>query len=221
MDVVIGIDSGTTATKGVSAGADGRVRDVVSVGYPLQVPSAGRAELDAHRLGNAAVEALTGAARAAAERGDRVVGVALSAAMHGVVRLSADGEPLGPLVTWADSRAADVATALVADGRAGPLHDRTGTPVHAMSPLAKLAHLSATEPEVLRSASRLGGVKEVVVAALCGGPPVVDRSVASTTGLYDLRRRCWDDEALAVAGVRADQLAEVLPPTAVLPGLRR
>ena len=221
MDVVIGIDSGTTATKGVSAGADGRVRDVVSVGYPLQVPGPGRAELDARRLGDAAVEALTGVARAAAERGDRVVGVALGAAMHGVVRLSGDGEPLGPLVTWADSRAADVATALVADGRAGPLHDRTGTPVHAMSPLAKLAHLSATEPDVLRGAARLGGVKEVVVAARCGGPPVVDRSVASATGLYDLRRRRWDDEALAIAGVRADQLAEVLPTTAVLPGLRR
>jgi gluconokinase len=220
MDVVIGIDSGTTATKGVSAGADGRVRDTVSVACPLQVPSPGRAELDAQALADAAVSALNDTVRAASERGDRVIGVALSAAMHGLVPLSADGAPRGPLITWADQRAAETAAALDADGRAGPLHDRTGTPVHAMSPMVKLAHLTATDPEAVRRTPRWGGVKELVAAALCGGPLVVDRSSASTSGLLDLRGGRWDDEALAVAGVRPGQLAEVLPTTAVLPGLR-
>jgi gluconokinase len=220
MDVVVGLDSGTTATKAVTAGADGRVRDLVSVGYPLLVPAPGQAELDAVRLCTAAVEALTGVAAAARDRGDRVVAVSLSAAMHGLVPLSADGDPLGPLLTWADQRAADVATALREDGRAGSLHDRTGTPVHAMSPLVKLAHLAAEDAGAVRAVPRWGGVKELVVAALCGGAPVVDRSIASATGLYDIHGRRWDDEALAVAGVRPGQLAEVLPTTAVLPGLR-
>ena len=49
MDVVVGLDSGTTATKAVTAGVDARVRDLVSVGYPLRVPGPGRAELDAGR----------------------------------------------------------------------------------------------------------------------------------------------------------------------------
>ncbi|MDQ3431441.1 MAG: FGGY family carbohydrate kinase, partial [Actinomycetota bacterium] len=57
-DVVIGLDSGTTATKAVSAGVDGRVRATASVGYPLQVPAPGRAEIDADRLRAAAIEAL-------------------------------------------------------------------------------------------------------------------------------------------------------------------
>jgi gluconokinase len=220
VDVVVGLDSGTTATKAVTSGSDGRVRDLVSIGYPLLVPAPGQAELDAVRLCDAAVEALTAVVRAATERGDRVVAVCLSAAMHGLVPLSAGGSPQGPLITWADQRAAGAASALVADGRAGPLHDRTGTPVHPMSPLTKLAALSATDPASVRGTARWGGVKELVVAALCGGPHVVDRSCASATGLYDLRGRRWDDEALAIAGVRADQLAEVLPTTAVLPGLR-
>ena len=220
MDVVVGLDSGTTATKAVTAGADARVRDLVSVGYPLRVPAPGHAELDADRLCAAAVEALAGVARAAAARGDRVVALSLSAAMHGLVPLSADGAPRGPLLTWADQRGADAAAALVADGRAGPLHDRTGTPVHAMSPLVKLAALGSSDPGAVRAAPRWGGVKELVVAALCGGPLVVDRACASATGLYDLRGRRWDAEALALAGVGTGQLAEVLPTTAVLPGLR-
>jgi gluconokinase len=220
MDVVVGLDTGTTATKAVTAGVDGRVRDGVSVGYPLQVPAPGHAELDAARVAGAAGEALAGIARAAEERGDRIVAVTLSAAMHGLVPLSADGEPLGPLITWADQRATDVAEALRADGRAGPLHDRTGTPVHAMSPLVKLAHLTAADRDAVRRTPRWGGVKELVLAALCGRPGVLDRSCASATGLYDIRALRWDDEALDLAGVRADQLAEVVPTTTVLPGLR-
>src|SRR3990170_3414144 len=71
MDVLIGLDAGTTATKAVTAGADAVVRDVVSVGYPLLVPAPGWAELDARRLMRAAVEALTQVTAAAQERGGR------------------------------------------------------------------------------------------------------------------------------------------------------
>jgi gluconokinase len=220
MDVVVGLDSGTTATKAVTAGTDGRVRDLVSVGYPLSVPAPGRAELDAQRLADAAVEALAAVSAAARERGDRVVGICLSAAMHGLVPMDDDGRPLGPVVTWADDRAAGFAEALRADGRAGGLHTRTGTPVHPMSPLLKLASLRAEDPDRLASVPRWGGVKELVVSALRGGPQVLDRSCASATGLYGIRSGTWDAEALHLAGVRPGQLGEVLPTTTVLEGLR-
>lgn len=217
MDVVVGLDSGTTATKAVTAGQDGRVRDVVSVAYPLLVPQPGWAELDARRLQTAAVEALDGVVRLAHARGDTVVGLCLSAAMHGVVPMSSDGAPLGPLVTWADGRASAQARALVADGRARGLHARTGTPVHPMSPLVKLAWWSAYDPELLASTPRWGGVKELLVSALCGGMQVVDLSCASTTGGYDLVGRRWDEQAMSIAGVRDGQLSEVVPPTHLLP----
>ncbi|NEM04658.1 gluconokinase [Geodermatophilus normandii] len=220
MDVVVGLDSGTTATKAVTAGTDGRVRDLVSVGYPLSVPAPGRAELDAQRLADAAVDALAAVSAAVRERGDRVVGVCLSAAMHGLVPMDDDGRPLGPVVTWADDRAAGFAEALRADGRAGGLHTRTGTPVHPMSPLLKLASLRAEDPDRLASVPRWGGVKELVVSALRGGPQVLDRSCASATGLYAIRTGTWDAEALHLTGVRPEQLGEVLPTTTVLEGLR-
>jgi gluconokinase len=219
VDVVVGLDSGTTATKAVTAGTDGRVRDVASVAYPLLVPAPGRAELDAGRLAAAAVEALREVAALARERGDAVVAVSLSAAMHGLVPMDGEGTPLGPVVTWADDRAAQWAQALVADGRAPDLHARTGTPVHAMSPLVKLSWERAEDAARVAGVPRWGGVKELVVAALCGGPHVLDRSCASATGLYDIRAGRWDEEAMSIAGVRSGQLGEVLPTTAVLPGL--
>jgi gluconokinase len=128
VDVVVGLDAGTSATKAVTAGVDGRVRDVASADYPLLVPGPGRAELDAGRLQGAAVEALTRVVTLSRARGDTVVGVSLSAAGHGLVPLDGAGAPRGPLLTWADGRAAAQARALRADGRAAGLHARTGTP---------------------------------------------------------------------------------------------
>ncbi|HYN95494.1 MAG TPA: gluconokinase [Pilimelia sp.] len=220
MDVVIGLDMGTTATKAVAAGVDGAVRAMTSVGYPLLVPAAGWAELDPERLRRAAVEALTTVAGQARERGDAVVAITLSTAMHGLLPLDGDGQPLGPVITWADGRAAPQAARLTADGRAKGLHLRTGTPVHPMSPLLKLAWWGEHDPAKLRGTARWGGIKELILSALCDVGHVVDLSCASATGMYDIHRRRWDDDAVAIAGVRADQLAEVVPTTEVYEGLR-
>ena len=226
MDVVIGLDCGTSATKAVAVGLDGSrciVRATASVAYPLLVPAPGRAELDPVVLQDAAVRALAAAASKVLASGDSVIAISLSAAMHGTVPMKQDGSPLGRLVTWADERAVDEAAALVADGRARELHRRTGTPVHAMSPLAKLAWWSGHDTDLMRGTPRWGGVKELVVAALCEVAHVghvVDVSCASTTGCYDIHSGRWDEEALGIAGVREDQLADVMPTTELLPGLR-
>ncbi|BFU44142.1 gluconokinase [Krasilnikovia sp. MM14-A1004] len=220
MDVIVGIDTGTTATKAVAVGAAGEPRGLASVTYPLSVPAAGRAELDPGLLRDAAVHTLVEVARQARERGDRVVAVSLSAFLHGLVPLDPGGRPLGPLITWADGRAGAQSAALVAAGRAPALHARTGTPVHPMSPLAKLAWWHDTHPGTLRDTPRWGGVKELVLAALADAPFVVDLSAASGTGLYDIHQRRWDPEALEITGVRTAQLGEVVPTTEQFP-LRR
>jgi gluconokinase len=213
MDVVIGIDTGTTATKAVAAGLDGELRALTSVHYPLSVPGPGRAELDPGQLRAAALKALTDVAAQCHEHGDRVIAVSLSAFLHALVPMDADGRPLGPLVTWADGRAGRQCEEIVAAGLAKKLQARTGTPVHPMSPLTKLAWWKATDPDTLRDTPRWGGVKELILAELSDSPYQLDLSVASGTGLYDIHARHWDPEALELAGVRSDQLAAVVPTT--------
>ncbi|XVV17232.1 gluconokinase [Actinoplanes sp. CA-131856] len=213
MDVVIGIDTGTTATKGVAAGPDGQLRALVSVHYPLSVPGPGRAELDPAHLRDAAVKALVDVAAACHEQGDRVIAVSLSAFLHALVPMDGDGAPLGPLVTWADGRAGKQCDELIEAGLGKKLQGRTGTPVHPMSPLTKLAWWRENDPETLRATPRWGGVKELVLAAVADEPFLLDLSVASGTGLYDIHERRWDPEALEIGGVRPEQLAEVVSTT--------
>src|SRR4051794_2874206 len=154
MDVVIGIDTGTTATKGVAAGLNGELRALASVHYPLSVPGSGRAELDPGALRDAAVKALRDVAAACRERGDRPIAVSLSAFLHALVPMDADGRPLGPLVTWADGRAGKQSEDIVAAGLARKLQARTGTPVHPMSPLTKLVWWRENDPATLTGTPR-------------------------------------------------------------------
>ena len=49
------------------------------------------------------------------------------------------------------------------------------------------------------------GVKEYILLRMAG-VLVVDESIASATGLYNLAARDWDDGALSLAGVRREQL---------------
>src|SRR5689334_24642485 len=88
MDVVIGVDTGTTATKAIAAGPRGEVRAMASVHYPLSVPGPGQAELDPVQLRDAAIEALITVAEEARERGDRVIAVSLSALDRKSTRLN-------------------------------------------------------------------------------------------------------------------------------------
>ncbi|SDS16229.1 gluconokinase [Actinoplanes derwentensis] len=216
MDVVIGIDTGTTSTKGIAAGPAGEIRALTSVHYPLAVPGPGRAELDPVRITDAARKVLADVTATCRENGDRVIAVSLSSFLHALLPMDAAGQPLGPVVTWADNRSAGECERIVADGDARQLQARTGTPVHPMSPLTKLAWWAQEDPAALRDTPRWGGVKELVVAALTGGPFLVDLSVASGTGLYDIHSRRWDQDALTIAGVRPEQLAEVVPTTQAL-----
>ncbi|MEJ2870752.1 gluconokinase [Actinomycetospora sp. OC33-EN08] len=207
---VLAVDVGTTSTKAVLFSTAGAVLGEGDAGYELAEPEPGAAVQDPE----AVWEAVGDAARDAAG-GTRPAVVTFSAAMHGLLGVDDAGDPIGPLMTWADSRAAGVADALRASSGALELHRRTGTPVHSMSPLVKLAWLRRERPSLHGAAARWGGVKEFVLGRATGRR-VADASCASGTGLVDLAGRRWDDEALAIAGITADRLDEIVDTTAVV-----
>jgi gluconokinase len=208
--VVIGVDVGTTSAKAVAFDAQGRERGSAETSYPLLEPAPGRAEQDPGVVVDGALEAIRGAVARARGGGADVVGLSLSAAMHALIALDAHDHPLTRLITWADTRASAHARRLRAERP--ELHDRTGTPIHMMAPLAKLAWFAESEPETFAAARRWVGVKELVVARLTG-TWALDHSTASGTGLLNLEALDWDREALAAAGIGPERLAALVPAT--------
>ncbi|HEX5945882.1 MAG TPA: gluconokinase [Acidimicrobiales bacterium] len=213
-EVVVGLDVGTTGVKASAFEPGSPWRCTVVREYPLLQPAPDQYVQDPGTLLAAVRDAL--AECVAAASGAEVVGVSVSAGMHGLVALDADGRPLTPLVTWADARARTEARALHQSGRARELHSRTGVPVHSMSPLTKLRWFAHHEPDLWRAARWWAGLKELLLWWLTG-EMVTELSSASGTGMLDMTSRTWSREAVEVAGVDPDRLPPVVATTAIYP----
>ncbi|MCU1350974.1 MAG: carbohydrate kinase [Acidimicrobiales bacterium] len=209
---VIGVDIGTTSTKVVAYDELGTRHAEAEHGYPLDEPHLGHAVQDPRLVRAAVRDGLREVVAALGREGRPVAGVCFSSAMHSLLAVDASGEPLTPSITWADTRAVAQAEQLRSATIGRDLHQRSGTPVHPMSPLTKLVWFREHEPEVFAAAHCWMGIKEHVLARLTG-EVVMDRSIASATGLLDLTTLDWWPQALAVAGVRVDQLPPVVPTT--------
>jgi gluconokinase len=217
---VIGADLGTTSIKAVAFDGDGRelARAAETVAL-APVAEEGAAEQEPSDVYEALVRVLAQVAGRARALGFFVDRVGLSAAMHSLVPVAADGAPLARALLWMDSRAQAEATALWASPAGKDVYQRTGTPVHPMSPLVKLIWLRARRPDLFRAAARFVSLKEWVWHRWFGEWQV-DVAIASATGLYNLRERTWDRGALALAGLGPDRLSAIVPTTYVRQGVR-
>ena len=155
----------------------------------------------------------------AAGCGGKVRAVSFSSAMHTLIGLDRHGSPLTPVVTWADMRASAQAERMRAAPGGLALHRRTGTPLHPMAPLPKLAWFHEEQPDLAAQVQHWVGIKDYVLLELLG-VLATDHSTASGTGLLDIHALQWDPEALHLAAISAGQLPELVPTTKVLPGLR-
>jgi gluconokinase len=212
---VIGVDIGTTSTKAALYDSAGGVLAQHSVEYPLFTPVPGAAEQDPDQILNAVIEAIKRVG--SATETPRIAAVSFSAAMHSLIAVDGKGEPLTRCITWADTRASAWAERIKQNGGQA-IYARTGTPIHAMSPLAKLCWLRDTQRPLFDRAKRFISIKEYVFNRFFDRF-IVDHSIASATGLFDISHLAWDGEALACAGVTPERLSDPVPTTYRLEGL--
>lgn len=215
----IGVDIGTTSTKAIACSETGRVVGMGNEGYPLLVPQPGWAEQDPTAILQAVISALRGAITAANLAPGQIAAISFSGAMHSLIAVDQAGTPLTQAIIWADNRSMSQVEQLKREGEGHRLYLQTGTPIHPMSPLAKLMWLRDNQPECFARAAKFISIKEYVLYQLLG-EFVVDHSTASTTGLFNLIQRQWDEAALATAGIRSHQLSELVPTTQVFQGIQ-
>ena len=216
--MAIGVDLGTTAAKALACTTEGRVVAEASERYGVTSPQPGYVEQDANVVCLAAARAAARAIHDAAGRGG-IAAIGFSSAMHGLVAVDDRGEPLGPYITWMDRRSTAIAQAWHNDGTAARLYARTGAPMHPMLPLCKLRWLATEAPALFARARRFVSMKELLIFRWTG-QWLVDHGIASATGLFDLRERRWDEEALALAGVDQSRLSQPARPTTTLRRIR-
>ncbi len=207
----IGVDIGTAGVRAVAYTPDGRSHGDAAREYQLYVPRPGWAEQDTAEVVAAMEAVLRELASKLAGSGCRPDGVALSSVFHSFLGFDRKLQPVTRLLTWADSRSQPQVNEMKAgDLQWLPVYRRVGCPLHPMYPFAKIAWLLKEHPELGRQSPRFGSIKDYAFMLLTG-EWVVDRSIASGTGMYNELKLEWDEELIDFLGIARDSLPEVVP----------
>jgi gluconokinase len=219
MNYIIGIDIGTTSTKAVAFTTGGDVLANAHVSYSPISSQPGYHELDTTVLLQAVIRTL----KDVLEKTKAITGlsgISFSCAMHSLIAVDKDGQVLTNAITWADMRSKDVAAGIKNTDWGNRIYQYTGTPIHSMSPLCKITWLKENEPAIFSKAYKFIGIKEYIWLHFFG-KYLIDYSLASATGLFDIYQFKWYDEALELAGISADHLSLPVSPTHIETGINR
>lgn len=217
--IVIGLDIGTTSIKAVAFYSNGIVVQENEVAYPLHTPEPGWAEQDPLEIERAAITVIKSLMQSDRIQPLKLKAIGISCAMHSLICLNDKGDPISPLITWADGRAANEANRLK-KSEGLHIYESTGTPIHPMSPLVKLVWMKETNYEPYKLATHFVSIKEFLLNRWFG-VQLVDYAIASATGLFDLHTLRWNDDALKIAGITENNLFHPVPPTTQLTGLKK
>ena len=209
---MLGVDIGTTSTKAVLFTQQGEIIQQENKGYPLHTPDISTAEQDPDEIFQAVLHVISKVIAKSNISSEDLQFISFSSAMHSVIAMDEHDQPLTQCITWADNRSEAWTRKIKEEMNGHEVYKRTGTPIHPMSPLSKLAWIVNEKPEIASKAKKYIGIKEYVFKKLFD-QYVVDHSLASAMGMMNLKELDWDKEALTIAGVTREQLSKLVPTT--------
>lgn len=213
MQYYLGVDIGTTATKAVAFSPNGKAIAIETIYNGMQHPQPGWTEQDADGLLHSVITCINKIVAVLAPQS--LAFISFSAAMHSILAVNEAGNAITPAIIWADNRAAAIAEDLRNTERGQHFYQRTGVPIHGMSPLCKLLWWKQYEPALFTEAHKFISIKEYIFFKLFG-QYLIDTSIASAMGLLQLESLTWDEEIISFTGIRLDQLSELVATKHVL-----
>ena len=212
-DLVIGIDSSTTATKAIAFDARGRIVAEGRAPIPLSNPHPGWFEQEVSDWSGALTKALKQLAKKIDTR--RVAGLAISNQRESFAQFDAKGKALRPGTLWLDERAQKEVKDIVAELGADTVHHISGKPADVTPCLYRCRWLSTHMPKVWAKTAHTAEVHGVLTHFLTG---IWATSTASADpmGLLDVQSYDWSDVLLKAARLRRDQMPKLHRPGDVM-----
>lgn len=211
-------DLGTSGNKATLYHTDGRLAASVVASYPTQYPYPGWVEQDPEDWWKAVCETSRSLLQKAAVAPEQVAVVSFSAQMMGCLLVDKEGNPLRPMITWADTRASQEEQELRQVMDETDFYHLTGHRPSASYSAAKLLWVRRHEPEVYRRAHKMLHAKDFIIHRLTGAF-VSDYSDASGTNLFDINRKCWSETLCTKLDIPMELLPELHPSATVAGGI--
>lgn len=214
---VVGVDIGTSRCRAVSFETNGRMVAESTRSYPILNPLRGWQEQEPKVVLQAFLECLREIIQKVHRKS--LLGIGLSGYLNSILPVDRQGQPLRNCLIWTDTRSLKAAEWIAEASDRQSLYHRTGCPVHPMYPVAKIRWIHDECPDMFLRAHKFLSMKEYVVHEVFG-EYIADWSEASGSGLLNIHKKDWDEEALEMTGLRRDHLSTVVSPVTRLPRMR-
>jgi glycerol kinase len=215
MKYVLALDQGTTSSRAILFGRDGRIVSVAQQEFPQLFPQPGHVEHDPEAIWSSqlavAKECLARAGAAASD----VAAIGITNQRETTVLWDrATGRPVANAIVWQSRVSAPICDALRAQGHEDLFRRKTGLVVDAYFSGTKVKHLLDTVPGLRARAEAgevlFGTIDTFLIWRLTGGREhVTDVSNASRTLMFDIHALDWDDELLRLLDVPRRMLPQV------------
>ncbi|MEO8273357.1 MAG: glycerol kinase GlpK [Chloroflexota bacterium] len=228
--LILALDQGTTSSRAIAFGRDGRPVASAQRPFEQQFPAPGHVTHDPEAIWEsqlAVARDVIGAVGGA----DRIAAIGIANQREtAIVWDRSTGEPIHDAIVWQSRITAPACEQLRAAGHEALFRARTGLPLDAYFSGPKIAHVLDAVPGARSRAERgelaFGTVDTFLLWRLTGGAPslggrlggkgrapvlATDVSNASRTLLFDIHRLAWDEALMGLVGVPAAVLPEVRP----------
>lgn len=216
-DLLIGIDVGTTQTKGVVVDVAGHV--VAEGGREATLVSRlpGWAEEDPHEWWANTVDLLQGFIADGVDP-DRVAAIGVTGMVPAMVMLDANGALLRPSIQQNDARSGIEVAELAEGFGQDAFFERTGGSINQQVVAPKMRWLAKHEPDAVARLATLFGSYDYVNHRLTG-EVAIEHNWALESGMLDLRTGDWSDELVELAGLERRQLGPIVTSSQVIGGV--
>lgn len=194
MKYLLGVDIGTSGSKGVLVDLSGQLVAEHSLEHGMNIPKSGWAEHDADAVWWHDTREII---RALLEKSNvdplQIAAVGLSAIGPCVVAIDRSGKPLRPGILYGiDTRASKQIARLNDELGAGEIHARTGQTLSSQSGGPKILWLKENEPELFAQAQKVMSSTNYLVFKLTGRAIMDHYTAAFYDPFYNIHTLTWD-----------------------------
>ncbi len=216
MSYILALDQGTTSSRAVLLGQDGRVHGQAQTPFRQIFPQPGWVEHDPVEIWSSQFGVAMEALAQADVKADAVAAIGITNQRETAILWDRKtGEPIHNAIVWQDRRTAGFCDRLREQGSEPKIQEKTGLVIDAYFSASKICWLLENVPGARERANRgelaFGTVDSWLIWKLTGGARhVTDVTNASRTMLFNLHTGQWDDELLDLLNVPKSLLPEVV-----------
>jgi glycerol kinase len=218
---VLALDQGTTSSRAIVFGRDGRAVASAQREFEQILPGPGLVEHDPEAIWDSQLAVAREALAKASLSAENIAAVGVTNQRETTILWDRrTGRPVANAIVWQSRASAGICDRLKTEGVEEIFRAKTGLVLDAYFSGTKIKHLLDTHEGLRARAERgeilFGTVDTWLLWRLTGGKRhVTDYSNASRTLLFDIHTLQWDDELLRLLGVPRTMLPEARPSSEV------